>query len=81
MVEKRKRGSSQDKVESTETVVDTTPVEVKKGGKVRLSSRVDYPITIKYGEESIRISPRSKMYIEDSSKLEELPSGILLKTV
>jgi hypothetical protein len=46
---------------------------------VLLISRVDYPITVKYGDRMIRVSPRSQLKVADGSLLGELPNGIYKK--
>ncbi len=45
-----------------------------------LISRVDYPITVDFGKNKIRVSPRSQMKIKDTSLLGELPSGLIVKS-
>lgn len=46
---------------------------------VRVSSQVNYPITIKYGDDSIVVSPRAKLKLADINKLGTLPKGIVVK--
>lgn len=54
------------------------PVE-KRVNEARLISRLNYPIRVKYGDETINVSPRAKMVIADKSKLGKLPIGIIVK--
>jgi hypothetical protein len=45
-----------------------------------LISTNDFPVAVKYGESSIRVSPRARLQINDSNLLpSQLPSGIHLK--
>lgn len=45
-----------------------------------IASMVDYPITLQYGEESIRVSGRSRVQVADFSKLPvSLPKGLVVK--
>lgn len=45
-----------------------------------VASMVDYPITIPYGDASIRISGRERVQIADFSKLpSQLPKGLVAK--
>ena len=53
--------------------------EIKKPGL--LISRVDYPITVKYGDDVIRVSPRSKLKIANTDKLGGLVEGLFLKKI
>lgn len=54
--------------------------EVEKVEKpALLISRIDYPVTVKYSEFTIRVSPRAKLKIANYDKLGELPKGLVLK--
>lgn len=50
--------------------------KVVNGGT--LISNVNYPVIVKYGLDSIRVSPRSRMKIANKDLIGELPSGIIL---
>lgn len=61
---------------------------VEEGSKVEkqinpalLISRLDYPENVKYGDRTIRMSPRANVKIADANKIksEGLPKGIFLK--
>lgn len=47
----------------------------------KLISRLNYPVQIKYGEETINVSPRAKLTIADETKLGKLPVGIVVKKI
>ena len=51
---------------------------VKRVDEAKLISRLNHPVAIKYGTETINVSPRAKMVIADASKLGKLPTGIIL---
>lgn len=42
-----------------------------------LVSRLDHPVTVKYGAEEIRLSPRGQTNILAKSLLGPLPAGVL----
>ena len=55
-------------------------LEIKKRvDEAKLISRLNYPVAIKYGEETMMVSPRARMVVADASKVGELPNGIVLK--
>ena len=62
--------------------------KVKEGSKTEevikpaiIISKVDYPITLAYGNSTIRVSGRAKEKVADYTKLDmdKLPSGISVK--
>lgn len=78
----RKRSKVIDKSEES-PVISTEKEEAKKkvsSGRALLLSKLDYPVDIQYGDAIIRVSPRAKLIINDSSLLpNKLPHGIILK--
>ena len=42
-------------------------------------SRVDHPVDVKYGDRTIRVSPRAQLEVADISKLGETKNGIYIK--
>lgn len=67
--------------------IESFEKQVEEGKKIEeavnpaiVASMVDYPITIKYGDSSIRISGRARLEVGDFEKLPKLlPSGIVAK--
>lgn len=49
--------------------------------KYKLISRLNYPVEIKYNNESIILSPKAKLSIKDKELLGELPQGVMVKEV
>ena len=50
----------------------------KRVNEAKLISRLNYPVTVKYGEDTIMISPRAKLVVADADKVGKLPTGIIL---
>ena len=48
-----------------------------------LFSRLDYPVEIKYKNESIIVTPRAKLPLEDFDAVDQstLPAGILIRRI
>lgn len=42
-------------------------------------SRLDYPVNVEYGDDTIRLSPRGRVTVCDTQKLGELPNGVVKK--
>lgn len=67
-------------VESYKRLVERGGLEEKTVKPGLLISRVDKPVTLKYGEDEIRLSPRGQEKVADVNKLENpLPNGLYLK--
>lgn len=64
-------------IEKEKLVIDETPKQIKANRKVKLISRLDYPVIINYGNSKKRLSPRHNEILE-LNKLSELPDGIKL---
>lgn len=71
---------------STPPDVDLYKKLVKKGAEreeikkpAMVISRLDYAISIDYGDSKINVSPRSKLKVADYDKLGDMPNGIVVK--
>ena len=51
--------------------------EIKKPAMV--ISRLEYAVSIDYGDSKINVSPRSKLKVADYDKLGEMPNGLVVK--
>lgn len=49
--------------------------------KYKLISRLNYPVEIKYGEDSIILSPKAKLNIKDKDALGVLPEGVVVRNI
>ncbi len=61
--------------------VSAKPEIEKRVKPAKLISRLNYPESVKYGENTINISPRGKMIVGDMDKVGKLPQGIILKKI
>ena len=74
----KKNNDNKTEEENTNLVNEEKKVIVKNNRKVKLISRLDFPVTIDYGNSKKRLSPRHNEILEFNKLPQDLPVGIKL---